>query len=112
MQLMREFDFGEQENCNVFGDLEDDGGPNNGVNDYDDYDEPDIPHDMDPMDIDDNINPAKVNFLTFFWLVCVQSTFGLIFFNPLFRAMTRRLMRLKARRIACMNLRICVTHRW
>ncbi|GJN32466.1 hypothetical protein PR202_gb20980 [Eleusine coracana subsp. coracana] len=57
--LMRSLEFGEQENCYVFGDLEDDGGFNNGANDYDDNDEPEIPYDMDPMDVDDIINPSK-----------------------------------------------------
>ncbi|KAK3125159.1 hypothetical protein QOZ80_7BG0601080 [Eleusine coracana subsp. coracana] len=58
-KLMRSLEFGEQENCYVFGDLKDDGGFNNGANDYDDNDEPEIPYDMDPMDVDDIINPSK-----------------------------------------------------
>ncbi|TVU38868.1 hypothetical protein EJB05_12263 [Eragrostis curvula] len=58
-KLMRSLEFGEQENCHVFGDLKDDSGPNTGVNDYDDNDEPDMHYDMDPMDIDDIINPVK-----------------------------------------------------
>jgi hypothetical protein len=60
MQLMRSLEFGEQENCHAFGDLKDDGGPDNGVNDYYDNDEPGIPYDMDPMDINDITNTAKV----------------------------------------------------
>jgi hypothetical protein len=76
MQLMRSLEFGE-ENCHAFGDLKDDAGPDNGVNSYYDNDEPDIPYDMDPMDIDDIINPAKVYFHELFdWSVFSYMTFG------------------------------------
>lgn len=64
-KLRRSLEFGEQENCHVFGDLKDANEPNIGVNDFDDINEPDMP-DMYDMDVDMDIPtcPDKNNDVT------------------------------------------------
>ncbi|XP_062188102.1 condensin-2 complex subunit H2-like [Phragmites australis] len=54
-KLLRLLEFGEQDNFHVFGDLNDNSGPNIGANDFDDIDDPYMPNDMYDMDVDTDI---------------------------------------------------------